>query len=506
MALYLGLDSSTQGLKALIADTASGEIVAAEAVNFGTDLPEYNSPSGFLPAADPLVRRADPRMWLAALDLVFDRLSRHGAPLERVEGVSGSGQQHGTVYLNADFPELLRSLPGAEKLAVHLAPALSRREAPIWMDRSTARECAELTRRFGAEIQRRTGSPATERFSGPQIRKFAADDPEAWEKTACVHLVSSFLASVLAGQSQPIDYGDGAGMNLLNLETLNWDDEITNFTAPHLREKLPSPVPGSTVSGSLSPYFGRWGLRPGIPVVVWSGDNPSSLVGVGGALPGKAVISLGTSDTFFAAMRTYRTDPEGCGHVFGNPAGGFMSLICFTNGSLARERVRQECGFDYREFDRPGDRTPGRGLILPYFDAESTPPVLTPGIRTDFDWQAATPRERVKALLKSQALTMKLHSAWQDETFSSVTVTGGASKSPAFREILADVFQARIDRLAVADSAALGAAMRAAEAVGGESFSRLGELFCRPVESTEPDPRADYRDELRRYTELENRR
>ncbi len=45
-------------------------------------------------------------------------------------------------------------------------------------------------------------------------------------------------------------------------------------------------------------------------------------------------------------------DPRGFGHVFGNPGGGFMSLICFVNGSLAREAVANKFGLDWPAFDR----------------------------------------------------------------------------------------------------------------------------------------------------------
>ena len=62
-----------------------------------------------------------------------------------------------------------------------------------------------------------TGSRAIERFTGPQIRKFRKDDPAGYERTAEIHLVSSFVASLLTGTSVPIDLGDGAGMNLLDL-------------------------------------------------------------------------------------------------------------------------------------------------------------------------------------------------------------------------------------------------------------------------------------------------
>ena len=39
-------------------------------------------------------------------------------------------------------------------------------------------------------------------------------------------------------------------------------------------------------------------------------------------------------------MRELVVDPSGTGHVFGSPAGDYMGLTCFSNGSLARDRVR----------------------------------------------------------------------------------------------------------------------------------------------------------------------
>ena len=161
------------------------------------------------------------------------------------------------------------------------------------------------------------------------------------------------------------------------------------------------------------------GLTPGIPVVPFSGDNPNSLVGSGSATPGMAGISLGTSDTFFAPMRDFKTDPQGCGHVFGNPAGGFMSLICFTNGSLARDAVRREKNVSWEFFDCDALRetSPGNGgrLLLPYFEPESTPPVVVPGVRRNYIH--ATPAEEIRAILESQALSLRLHSSWQGEEF-----------------------------------------------------------------------------------------
>ena len=468
MAYYLGIDCSTQGMKALVIDPAASRVVAGASVRFTADLPEFGCPDGVLPHPDPLVRHADPLLWVAGLELTLKRLQDTGVEMERIAAVGGDGQQHGSVYLNRRFGEVLAQLSPDAPLARQIAPALARPTSPIWMDSASSQACRELDARFGARLRAETGSPAIERFTGPQIRLFAQCDPERYAETARIHLVSSFLCSLLTGRDAPVDAGDGAGMNLLNLRTLSWDPEITDFTAPCLAGKLPAI--GNGVAGGLHACFARFGLRPGIPVAVWTGDNPASLVGTGAWAAGAAVVSLGTSDTFFAALDRFHTDPEGCGHVFGNPAGGFMSLTCFKNGSLARDRVREAAGADWAFFDQAAfDLTPpgnqGR-LALPWFVPEITPPVLKPGLRANFAFDAAPPEARIRAVVEAQALALRSHSLWIG-SFDTLRVTGGASKSPGIRQTLADVFQSRVESIAVSDSAALGGAMLAAHAADG---------------------------------------
>ncbi len=510
MSLFLGLDSSTQGLKAEIIDIAAGAIVAGAAVNFGKDLPEYNCPNGYLENPDPLIKHADPLMWAAALDLILERLKKQNAPLNKIAGISGSGQQHGSVCLNDKFTSIIAKLNPAETLPEQLAPALSRKSSPIWMDGSTSEECRELQEKFGKRLQEDTGSPAIERFTGPQIRKFMKKDKAAYSNTKHIHLVSSFMASILAGTNSPIDFGDGAGMNLLNLKNLRWDKDIAEFTAPGLLNKLPEIASSDTVAGNLSGYYSKYGLKPGIPVVVWSGDNPCSLIGTGAAEPGVAVISLGTSDTFFAAMRKFTTDPHGYGHIFGNPGGGFMSLICFTNGSLAREKVKEACGVSWEYFDSlPENKTLAGNdgkLMLPYFSSENTPLVSTPGVKYNFDADNADSETKIRCILESQALSMKLHSGWMGETFTRIRITGGASQCTPFLQILADVFQAQIEKIVITDSAGLGAALRAANAISKIPFHKLFEQFTASKEIIQPNPenRTVYEDALKRYEELEN--
>ena len=352
MTSYLGLDASTQSLTALLIDVHTGAVRANHSVVFGERLPRYQSPKGFLAHQDRRVVHSDPLMWVEALELVLGDLVEAGVNLGDVAGVSGAGQQHGSVYLARSFEDV-GSWSLDRPLRDQVAPRLSRRTAPIWMDSSTSAECAEITAAAGGDdrLVAISGSRAIERFTGPQIRKFYKDAPADWARTREIHLVSSFMASLLTASSVPTDLGDAAGMNLLDLGAATWSPALLDATAPGLSAKLRPPVSSATRVGVVDAYFVRkFGFAPGTPVIAFTGDNPSSLIGVGASRPGTAVVSLGTSDTVFAAMAAPRTDPQGFGHVFGNPAGGFMALACFANGSLAREAVAQRFGLSWDAF------------------------------------------------------------------------------------------------------------------------------------------------------------
>lgn len=496
MARYLGLDCSTQSLTALLVDTERGEVVLDETLPFRA-LPQFRCPQGFLENPDPRVRHADPLLWVAALDELFTHLRQRGVDLESVAGISGAAQQHGSVYLRTPLREV-PPFQSTEPLSAQIAPLLGRPTAPLWLDSSTSVECEEIAQALGGHEQlvARTGSRAIERFTGPQIRKFWKDAPEAYRATREIHLVSSFMASLLVGTSAPIDLGDGAGMNLLDLGRGAFGSDLLEATAPDLAARLPPVVPSTTIVGEIAPYFvHRYGFAPGTPVVAFTGDNPSSLVGLGATRPGTVVISLGTSDTVFAALAEPRTDPRGFGHVFGNPAGGFLSLICFANGSLAREAVAQRVGLDWLDFERAilDETEPGNGgaLLLPLFVPEMTPKARARGplLFGDDDFVAwRHPARAARAVVEAQALAMRRYSDWIGPGPSALLVTGGAAVNRGIQQVLADVFQAEVRRIPVTNASALGAALRAARAVEATSFDALAATFATPLPAARPNP------------------
>ena len=464
--LYLGLDCSTQGLTAIVLEIDRGarRVVSQFALNFDRDFPDYRTTAGVMRGDDPREVWSSPLLWADALDRMMAIVSASlGKDVARIAAIAGSAQQHGSVYLNQRAVEVWRTLDPAGPLAPQLEGTFARARAPVWMDESTSAQCREIEQALGgAEATARlTGSRAYERFTGPQIRKFAQHDSAGYAATARIHLVSSYLASLLAGGEAPIDPGDGSGMNLMDLRAGRWSEAALHATAPDLAARLPLLAPSWTIAGELSPFWQKRHRFPPAKVVAWSGDNPCSLIGTGIVGPGTLAISLGTSDTVFGCS----TEPRaGVSHVFGSPAGGFMSLVCFRNGSLARERIRETYGLDWADFSAALAATDAgnRGaLMLPWFEPEITPHVAAPGVRR-FDLDPSDVARNVRAVVEAQMMAMANHSAGVNEgPLERIIATGGAATNRAIVQVIADVFGAEVYSLDVGNSACLGAALRA---------------------------------------------
>jgi len=501
--LFLGFDASTQSLSSVVIDYDLRKVVYEKSLNFDQALPQYGTRNGVLPNPDPLIKHCPPLMWAEALDLLFAEMKKDGVALDKILAVSGSGQQHGSVYLNKKAPTILARLNPGRSLVENLDGVFSRKTSPIWMDSSTAEECAEIRTQLGGveATALATGSDTFERFTGPQIRKFTKTIPAAYMRTSHIALVSSFLASLLAGKVAPIDHGDGAGMNLMNIHKKVWLPAALAATASDLKLKLPPLAESCHVIGPVSPYFvKKFGLNPEAKALVWSGDNPCSVIGLGLIREGMVAISLGTSDTYFGTMRKCRTDAHGEGHVFVSPTGDYLTLICFKNGSLAREKIRDACGIkDWEKFGEALKTTlPGNngGILLPWFEAEIVPRVNQPGIHR-FDLDEKNAAANCRAVVEAQMMAVRLHSQWMKVAPKRILATGGASQDSPILQVMADVMNCRVERIEISKSAALGAALRAAhgwlkQAEEKPEWEQVVSGFTDPVSNSEirPNPTA----------------
>ena len=514
MGKYLGIDSSTQSITGLLIDTEAGTIIAEESINFDAHFQDSYGVENGVFALDGGTVHSAPLMWAEALDLLLQTLRDYGHDFSQIQSITGSGQQHGTVYLNDSAASSLSDLSAGKSLKDQLAGIFSRETAPIWMDTSTAAQCAEIEAGVGGRdaLLELTGNTAFERFSGPQIRKFHQTEPENYAATACIGLVSSYIASLLAGKLVGVDPGDGSGTNMMDIAVREWSQQALDATAPDLKDKLLPIAPSGQPVGTISPYFvEQYGFSAECLVFPFSGDNPSSLIGLGLVAPGRVALSLGTSDTLFACMDQPRTSKEGEGAVFASPDGQhFMALTCYLNGSLAREAVRDEYGLDWNGFTAALQATPpgnNGGLMLPYFSPEIVPNVPAANV-VRHNLEAADTQANVRAIIEAQALSSAIHARWMGVDIASIYVTGGASANAEILRVYANVHNCPIHRFVTTNSAALGAALRAAHGHNqmGSWQETVGQ-FTQPVAGStiEPDGQtvAVYRGLVGKYETLE---
>jgi len=148
------------------------------------------------------------------------------------------------------------------------------------------------------------------------------------------------------GKFAPIDISDVCGMNLWDIKKGAWHVDLLTLTAggqggsEDLKRKL-GPVSGDSGGslGKISAYFvGKYGFSSDCLVAPFTGDNPSTILSLP-LRPSDAIVSLGTSTTLLSTAE-YKPDPSY--HFMNHPTttGLFMFMLCYKNGSLARERVR----------------------------------------------------------------------------------------------------------------------------------------------------------------------
>ncbi|XP_010223547.1 PREDICTED: xylulose kinase-like, partial [Tinamus guttatus] len=204
-------------------------------------------------------------------------------------------------------------------------------------------------------------------------------------------------------------------MNLLKICEKEWSKICLDACAPALAEKLGWPVPSQSVLGPISPYYiKRYGFSPDCKIVAFTGDNPASLAGMR-LQEGDIAISLGTSDTLFLWIQ--KPTPALEGHILCSPVDSqaYMALLCFKNGSLMRERIRDDCAAgSWDEFSKALTSTVAgnNGNLGFYFDVMEITPEAVGIHRFNRDNQKVSnfPKEvEIRALIEGQFMAKRIH-------------------------------------------------------------------------------------------------
>jgi xylulokinase len=457
--LDLGFDVGTQATKGVVLDAAAGRVVARGGRSYG-----------LIPGLPAGAAEQDPQTWVDAVrEVGAELLAAPSVERKRVRGVGVSGQQHGLVVLDAE-DEIVRP-------------------AKLWCDTTTAEEAQELSQNLGRAV------PAG--FTAPKILWMKRHEPELWGRVRSVLLPHDFVNFRLIGR-KTMEAGDASGTGCFDPVARAFDRTAVERIDPRLAEMLPPILSPGSPAGVLSGKGAALlGLDEGVLVAAGGGDNMMSAIGSGATSPGVVVVSLGTSGTAFAYSDRPVIDPEGLIAPFCDSTGGWLPLLCVMNMTGVTEEVRAafEEQEDIESLTRAAARIPPGcdGLLfLPFLQGERVPNLpeatgVLAGIRPGLFRRGYLFRAALEGTSLSLGLGMermkKLGIAVE-----YVRLVGGGSRNPLWAQILADVLEAPVVRLAEPESAALGAALQAlwtARREAGEDVSP--DAVAAPFVRTEGD-------------------
>ena len=438
--LLIGVDSGTQSTRAVLVDGATGRVLAAKSAAYD-----------ILPSDMPGTKEQDPADWVrAATEVIAGVLNDAGADAAgRVAAIGISGQQHGFVPLDAE--------------------GLVIRPAKLWCDTSTASQCDTLIGRLGGlpRTIELLGNGIPPGFTASKILWLKEHEPDKYARLATVLLPHDYLAFWLTGHAH-MEWGDASGTALMDVRTRTWRQDVLAAIDPGLAARLPIPAHPREPAGVVQPDVARrFGLR-GDVLVSGSGDNMMGAIGTGNVADGTVTASLGTSGTIYACSARPVVDP--CGEVaaFCDATGQWLPLVCTMNVTVATEMVRRLFGFDHAALsEAAASVAPGADglLLLPFFEGERTPNVPDgTGVWIGIRPRTATPAHMARAAMEGATLGLNYGLNRMRALGLSpkeIRLTGGGSRSAAWRQIAADVFDCPVVCPAAEEGAAYGAALHA---------------------------------------------
>ena len=362
--------------------------------------------------------------------------------------------------------------------------------AIVWQCRRTAPLIERLKRDgLGNVVRDRTGLIPDAYFSGTKLQWLLDTVPEARARAEkaelCFGTVDSFLASNLcAGHPHVTDATNAARTMLYNIYEHRWDDVL--LRAMDIPEPvLPRVVDTSGVVGMLDKRV----LGREIPVAALVGDQQSALFGNGCFAPGMSKNTYGTG--CFLLMNTglhpvksvsdlittiaWQLDGKARyaleGSVF--VAGAVVKWLRDEMGLIASAAESEALATSIADNGNVYFVPAFTGLGAPHWDMYSRGTIV--GL-TRGTGKAHIVRAALEAIAYQSADVLEAMSRDSSTRLNVLHVDGGASANDFLMQFQADILGTRVQRPAVIESTALGAAMLAGRAVGLWSDEQLRGL------------------------------
>jgi glycerol kinase len=376
--------------------------------------------------------------------------------------------------------------------------------AIVWQDTRTDTLAAALERDgYGELVRRKAGLPPATYFSGGKLRwlldNVAGLRADAERGDALFGTVDTWLLwNLTGGAAHVTDVTNASRTMLMDLTTLDWDDELLDlFTVP--RAMLPRIVPSSSATAyGVTSLLGPFGGEVVIGGVL--GDQQAATVGQACFAPGEAKNTYGTGN--FLLLNT------GTSVVRSNA--GLLTTVCYQFGSspavyalegsiavtgAAVQWLRDQLGIisgaaDSEMLARSVGDTEGvyfvpafSGLFAPYWRSDARGAIV--GL-SRYHTSAHIARATLEAICYQTRDVVEAMTLDSGVALDVLKVDGGVTANELCMQLQADICGVPVVRPVVAETTALGAAYAAGLATG--LWRDTGELRANWHESRRWEP------------------
>jgi xylulokinase len=452
----VAIDVGTTGTKAMVLSD-KGDVLGAGYGEYGC---EYPNPNWVEQNADYLTEMT--------FKACKDAISKAKVPAESIACVAFSTQRATFGFVGEDGKMLNNRLYG-------------------WQDNRAASVIGDITSKIdGGELYAISGMPVTPTFSVEKIYWVMKNDPETYNKSKYIVMMPDYIMYRFGADDFFTEVTNGCCSGMVDVFTLQWSDRIIDALGIDKR-KLPKLVNPSTKVGEVTEEVSKLtGLPVGTPIITGTGDQQCAALGAGVIEDGFASLTLGTAGLLVVGSKTLdlRKSPG-----LMAPSSGMLGLFelegiqlgaassyRWIRDVLAEVEVDEgkKSGVDpyilmekHIEASKPGSN----GIVfLPYLTGAGYPTwnPETKGVFAGLKF-SNNKSDLIRAVMEGITLEAKdMYEAMKtsDVTIRSLTITGGATKSPAWRQMIADMFDAEIKVLKVPDATIIGAAILGAVGVG----------------------------------------
>ena len=361
--------------------------------------------------------------------------------------------------------------------------------AIVWQCRRTAEMCEELKKRGLTErIQATTGLLLDAYFSATKICWILDNVPGARDRAERGELlfgtVESYLIWKLTG-SHVTDYSNASRTMLFDIHNLRWDEELCDIL--HIpMSVLPRPVSNSEIYGTVKPDIPGFEKVAGVPVCGAAGDQQAALFGQGCFAPGQAKNTYGTG--CFTLINVGADPVRSRAGLVTSVAWQVKGKTCyalegsvFNGGAIQWLRDELKLIDSAPMCDRLAESVPDAGGVVvvpaftglgaPYWDMYARGAILGLTRGTGRAHIARAVLECIAYQVTDLMLAMRQDAGCD---IACLRVDGGASVSDLLMQLQADGLRIPVDRPAMVETTAFGAAALAGLACG--MWSGLEEL------------------------------